>query len=672
MKILEMTASFGCLDHAVLRLEDGVNLLCLPNEKGKTTWSAFLLAMFYGVDSGERAGKGRLPVKEQYRPWSGAPMEGTLLLEDRGKRLVLQRTSERGKPMGTFRAYDPDTGLDVPGLTGENCGETLLGVERAVFRRSAFLSGQELAVTQDQALARRLGNLASSGAEADSYPAAEARLKAWKNRCRYHKTGLLPEAEARLRQTVETLNAVEDLRRQRLAAVQDLADLNAGAAALEQRDRAQWQARRTEARDALAQANQQAETQAARAAALPETETLLNLAAKLDLAEAPAAPSEAVCPPALQGLDAAAILPKAQRDVQAYDRLTAMTARGSGGWLLTALILLALGAAGLLWQKWAAGAVLLVLALASLGGWLLLRRRNRRVGENLDRAMDLLRQYEAGTRDEILLKAMARRDALQAETRRQRQDWETALCIEEAAAFAPEATDLPSAKAAVQAALAVRRQAQEAQRAAEQAQAQWQTLSGPEPPGNPALRELRLRCASLEAQAAALGQQEQALGGWEKLDARRQALEAEIEQWKQREAALALAQEALAAAERQMAQVYAPRLTGLAGECFRRLTQGRYDGLILMEDFRLLAREAETGLTRPLASLSRGTQDQAWLSLRLAMTRLLLPEDAPLILDDVFGTFDEARTRTALKLLKEEGRQILVFTCRELPLPDLM
>ncbi len=131
-------------------------------------------------------------------------------------------------------------------------------------------------------------------------------------------------------------------------------------------------------------------------------------------------------------------------------------------------------------------------------------------------------------------------------------------------------------------------------------------------------------------------------------------------------------EEALAAAERQMAQVYAPRLTGLAGECFRRLTQGRYDGLILMEDFRLLAREAETGLTRPLASLSRGTQDQAWLSLRLAMTRLLLPEDAPLILDDVFGTFDEARTRTALKLLKEEGRQILVFTCRELPLPDLM
>lgn len=670
MKLLEMTASFGCLDRETLRLEDGVNLLCLPNERGKSTWSAFLLAMFYGVDSGERAGKGRLPVKEKYRPWSGAPMEGTVLLEWQGRRLCIQRTSERGKPMGTFRAFDPDTGLDVPELTRENCGETLLGVERAVFQRSAFLSGQDLAVTQDQALARRLGNLASSGTEADSYPAAEARLKAWKNRCRYHKTGLLPEAEARLRQTEETLKTLENLRRQRLDVVQTQAALARQAAALAEQAQDQWNARRTAAREALDQANRLAETQNAQAAALPETETLLSLASRLERQQAVLPEPEAPCPPALEGLEAEAVLSQAQTDLGEYDRLTAVTEKGCGAWLLAA-ILLALGGVGcLLIHCWLPAAGLLALALAAGTGWLLGRRRNRRVGKNLDRAMALLAQYGAGTRDEILIRAMAWRDVLADRGQRQAQAWETELLLEETAAFAPGVTDPASARAAVRAALDLRRQAQAAQQAALEAQARWQAVAAPSPPEDQELRAMHLRCAALEAQAAALAQQAQGLGGWERLDAQRQRLEAELEDLRQREAALNLAQAALAEAQQQMTRLYAPQLTGLAGTYLQKLTLGRYDGLILMEDFTLLARETDSGLTRPLAALSRGTQDQAWLALRLAMTRLLLPEGTPIVLDDALLTFDETRTRAALAVLALEGRQSLVFTCRSLAGPE--
>jgi len=87
--------------------------------------------------------------------------------------------------------------------------------------------------------------------------------------------------------------------------------------------------------------------------------------------------------------------------------------------------------------------------------------------------------------------------------------------------------------------------------------------------------------------------------------------------------------------------------------------------MILQPNLRLLLQEGETGVTRPLAALSRGTQDQAWLALRLAMTRLLLPS-GPLVLDDALLTFDGARTAAALRLLEQEGRQVLVFTCRSL------
>ena len=48
MKLLRMTATFGRLDHETLTLTDGLNLLQLPNEAGKSTWAEFLLAMFYG------------------------------------------------------------------------------------------------------------------------------------------------------------------------------------------------------------------------------------------------------------------------------------------------------------------------------------------------------------------------------------------------------------------------------------------------------------------------------------------------------------------------------------------------------------------------------------------------------------------------------------------------
>lgn len=76
MTILHMTASFGRLEKQTLELTRGLNVLTLPNEGGKSTWSAFLLAMFYGIDTAERAKAGSIPVKTKYKPWSGAPMGG--------------------------------------------------------------------------------------------------------------------------------------------------------------------------------------------------------------------------------------------------------------------------------------------------------------------------------------------------------------------------------------------------------------------------------------------------------------------------------------------------------------------------------------------------------------------------------------------------------------------
>ena len=78
MIIYEMTATFGKLEHQVLTLRPGLNVIHAPNEWGKSTWCAFLVAMLYGIDTRAKSTKSILADKEHYAPWSGTPMEGRI------------------------------------------------------------------------------------------------------------------------------------------------------------------------------------------------------------------------------------------------------------------------------------------------------------------------------------------------------------------------------------------------------------------------------------------------------------------------------------------------------------------------------------------------------------------------------------------------------------------
>ena len=162
MRILKLSASFGSLQNAELTLDGGLNVITAPNESGKSTWAAFLMAMLYGVDSSERTTKTNLPVKTKFKPWSGAPMEGRMELEWQGKRITIERSTKGRVPMGEFRAYETASGQAVAGMTGENCGELLLGVSRSVFERSAFIGQGAMALTSDAELEKRLSSMKRS------------------------------------------------------------------------------------------------------------------------------------------------------------------------------------------------------------------------------------------------------------------------------------------------------------------------------------------------------------------------------------------------------------------------------------------------------------------------------------------------------------------------------
>jgi uncharacterized protein YhaN len=69
----------------------------------------------------------------------------------------------------------------------------------------------------------------------------------------------------------------------------------------------------------------------------------------------------------------------------------------------------------------------------------------------------------------------------------------------------------------------------------------------------------------------------------------------------------------------------------------------------------------------PVERLSRGTVEQLYLALRLALIQAYHQKgvNLPLVLDDTLVNFDHRRARQAVRLLQEmsASHQLLLFTC---------
>ena len=68
-------------------------------------------------------------------------------------------------------------------------------------------------VTQDEALRRRLNDLVTTGDETGDGDRLAKELKELKNKCRYNRTGLLPQAEAeekRLEEKIADWDSLDD------------------------------------------------------------------------------------------------------------------------------------------------------------------------------------------------------------------------------------------------------------------------------------------------------------------------------------------------------------------------------------------------------------------------------------------------------------------------------
>ena len=158
-----------------------------------------------------------------------------------------------------------------------------------------------------------------------------------------------------------------------------------------------------------------------------------------------------------------------------------------------------------------------------------------------------------------------------------------------------------------------------------------------------------------------------AAGSEEDLAVRETELTAELARLQGEYDAIALAMEALSAANTDLQSRFSPALGRRAAEIFAQLTENRYDAVALDRNFRLSAEPRGSYALRDAQYLSAGALDQLYLAVRLAICELVLPEGdpIPLILDDALTNFDDGRCAAALRFLRQEAetRQILLFTC---------
>ena len=128
---------------------------------------------------------------------------------------------------------------------------------------------------------------------------------------------------------------------------------------------------------------------------------------------------------------------------------------------------------------------------------------------------------------------------------------------------------------------------------------------------------------------------------------------------------LKLAKKCIEKASIEIRKNFNPKLNKEASKIFSNLTGGKYENIYIGNNYGILA-EYQL-MQRNLENLSSGTIDQAYLSLRIAISKLICKNQVPLILDDTLVRYDLKRMENALEFFKnnEEISQTIIFTCHD-------
>lgn len=681
MKILRAQGHFGTMDGREICFADGLNVLCLPNEGGKTTLCDFIRVMLYGLNTSKRDGKQQLSDKTKYRPADGCPMSGILELEWKQRRIILSRQTGKGGPMQEFSARYADTGEEVRDLTSKDCGETLTGVGEEAFRSSALIDGMNQAVSAEE-LSERILALSTTGDGAMMYSRAIGQLDKWKAQLRGGTHGRLGQVEAEQDTVAQNRIHYEELEREIAGYTAQLTQAEQQAAQKEQEHQKIYEqfmllfAGKREAAER--------EERRAREAAADTKSRLPDLKA-LKTAEKAAQEYKKVLKEAQEvRADAEDITRNYVSYRQQLDEKEREFDENDGApadihihpWGLAAavacVVLAALSFLGVFPIGGTAGRLVSYLFCALAVAFLIFAyfHSTQSISEattdfveerqKLDKRLARAKTHTQETEDELR----------RAEEKMMSLAQSLSLSMQTPEEVCRQIDDL----------VMLREEYFNRKQRHEELSEQYLDILEMTGPNGEERR--RLNAAEEEMQQAQKKRDElrqsiavcrgrcEEIGSKESLDKRWQELKDERTNILWNLDAIAQARQALVRVNAELTGRMAPQINQLAQKYLQILTANKYTALQMYTNFEAVCRAENSAVEMDRLRLSTGTRDQLYFALRLAACMVLLDtkfETVPLILDDPFLTYDDERTASAMALLRELAydRQIILVTCHK-------
>ena len=660
LRILQANATYGKLNQAQLSLQSGLNVICAPNEGGKSTWSRFLLTMFYGLNTRQR---GELADKNRFQPWNGSPMQGRLELAVGEDVLTLSRRTQRAdSPMGVFSCTYAGTDTPVRGLDALRCGETLLGVPQSVYQRCAFIPSGSMAIDADADLERRINALISTGEEKISFSQAETRLKRQLHQRKYNRSGAIPLLESEIASLSSAQAEVQDLAERETSLRQQLRQVQEEQVTLRAAQQQEAQQRIAEKQRLL----QSLPDSAALQSINEQLGAVRSMGEQVQQARDAAAAQEQTIQAQLQELSRNPLHPMTKPELEAQLQIQPPAPPQ----VAQLLISLALGlcGGGFLWYEIGQSQLLWLCAacaVTALAAGNFLRLLIQRIRRQQVRRRELQRQEELRKLADSYLPMLEKLE----EQRSLLQQRQQAVADSEQrlrATLADLLTVVQKWDTGVHTPTDVRRFVQQMTQRREELteeirQAQADALHAQTPDADGSAARLQQQIAQVQGQLAALGGAEDAPQRIARKQEQLHRLQGEYD-------SLALALDVLRSANTTLQNRFSPELGRRAAEIFADMTGSPWSHILLDREFRLSAEAGSDPTRRSVQLLSSGTADQLYLAVRLAICEMVLPaeQNAPLILDDALLTFDDERLHKTLDYLVQLGsrRQILLFSCQ--------
>ena len=182
--------NFGRLQDCSMDFEENMNVICEENGWGKSTFAAFIRAMFYGLE-GERKRSIEDNERKRYKPWQGGVFGGQLVFEEGGRRYEIIRIFQDKEANDEFELRDADTNL-LSNDYSERVGEELFQVGRESFLHTVFISQSACGTSATDDISAKIGNITDNTNDLNNYENANIRLAEMLNKLTpSRKTGSL-------------------------------------------------------------------------------------------------------------------------------------------------------------------------------------------------------------------------------------------------------------------------------------------------------------------------------------------------------------------------------------------------------------------------------------------------------------------------------------------------